>query len=569
MAPKFMAETALVDIALKDNLLYTVLAKPPAWTRLEPQSVSGDPAPGIAARLHDPLWLIGRQWQMGEFRGEDCGTPVSVRLRATTQGLTALRPGGPDKGHAPVALDPDAVFEPAIEAEPWAAPTLRDRAEAAQALVAALAPLGWGGEAVLLAECPFDLAAPDLAAQAPDAAWVMIAHHLPDAEAAALALEGGAPGWLAGEAVDVIDAAAAWLEWYRRNVSLRTHAADSWHAKRLEYRFGLQSGTGPKARRLEAPCHLGGPVEWYSVDLAEGAGLGLAAPASMTEHRAHVHATGLRYAGMPANRMWQFEDGQVNFGVTDVQPNDLARLVFLEYATIYGNDWLVAPIDLPRGVLARVEEVSYTTTFGETFTVDPAADAARRGRFRLYATDAPGGTEPCFVIPPNSRAAIEAAPREEVVFARDETANVVWAIERSVEGADGLARDRASAAAPVFPVARPGPGADLAWTLESLPPDYWIPMVPVPNGGGGGFFLRKGSFDGTDSARGRVLAPVPFDLFDEEVPREGVRLARVPSVLRDERGRLNRWIARRVFAAWGEGRSRLAYDVTSGPSDDI
>jgi hypothetical protein len=567
MATNFLADAALVNIALKDNLLSTVLAKPPAWTRLEPQSVSGDPAPGISARLHDPLWLIGRQWQMGEFRGEDCGTPVSVRLRATTQALTALRPGGPDKGHAAIALDPDAVFEPAIEAEPWAAPSLRDRAEAAQALVAALVPLGWGGEAVLLEECPFDLASADLMATAPDATWMLIARHIPDAEAAALALEGGAPGWLAGEPADMTDAAKIWLEWYRRNVSPRTRAADSWHSDRLEYRFGLQAGTGPQARRLEAPCHLGGPIEWYSVDLAEGAGLGFAAAAPAAEHRAHVHATVLRYAGMPANRMWQFEDGQVNFGVTDVQPNDLARLVFLEYATIFGNDWLVSPIDLPRGVLAWVDEVSYTTTFGETIQVAPAGDQGRRGRFRLYSTDAPKGTEPCFVIPPNSRAAIEAAAREEVVFARDETANVVWAVERSIEGADGLARDRTSAAPPVAPVARPGQGAELAWTLESLPPDYWIPMVPVPKGSGG-FFMRKGSFDGTDGARGRVLAPVPFDLFDEEVPREGVRLTRVPSALRDEQGRLNRWIARRVFSAWGEGRSRLAYDVTAGPSDE-
>lgn len=51
----------------------------------------------------------------------------------------------------------------------------------------------------------------------------------------------------------------------------------------------------------------------------------------------------------------------------------------------------------------------------------------------------------------------------------------------------------------------------------------------------------------------------------EEVPREGVRIRRVPSLLRDDQGRLQRWTARRVSAAWGESRSRLAYDVTEGP----
>ncbi|WP_036296571.1 hypothetical protein [Methylosinus sp. PW1] len=157
---------------------------------------------------------------------------------------------------------------------------------------------------------------------------------------------------------------------------------------------------------------------------------------------------------------------------------------------------------------------------------------------------------------------MEGPAREEVVFARDETANVVWAVERSVEGADGLARDR-SLEEPALPLpAKPQAGADYAWTLETLPPDYWIPMVPVPKGGAGGFFLRKGTFEKEDQARGRMLAPKPFDLFDEEVPREGVRLRRTPSLLRDEHGRLTRWIARRVTTAWGEARSRLAYDAT-------
>lgn len=565
MATQFMTFDAVAVAMLQDNAFIGILAKPPAWTRLEPHSQSGDPQPGIEARVHDPLWMIGRQWQMGEFRGEDCGTPVSVRLTARTQTLSALRPGGAERGFDPVALAEGSIFEPEIEAEPWTAPSLRDRAEAGAALVAGLSQLNWGGEAQLLADCAFNLAAADIVAQQPDVVWTRIARTVPDGEAAALALEdANAPRWLDGEPQPMQEAAKDWLDWYRRNVSRRARTAESWHADRLEYRFGLQAGEGAEARRLEAPCHLGGAIEWYSVDLAEGAGLDIAARAPLVEHKAHVHATKLRYAGMPANRMWQFEDGQVNFGVTDVQPNDLARLVFLEYATIFGNDWLIAPIDLPRGVLAQMTAVSYTTTFGETFDVDAAADQGRRGRFVLYATDGPHGVENAFVIPPNGRGALEGPAREEVVFARDETANVVWAVERSVEGADGLARDRAAETPPPPQLAKPQAGADYAWTLESLPPEYWVPMVPVPKGNNGGFFLRKGSFDDQDRAQGRLLAATPFDLFDEEVPREGVRVQRVPSLLRDDQGRLVRWTARRISTAWGESRSRLAYDVTEG-----
>ena len=58
--------------------------EPPSWTRLEPQSATGDPRPGIEARVHDPLWLMGRQWQLGEFAGEDAGTPLTVRVVTRT-----------------------------------------------------------------------------------------------------------------------------------------------------------------------------------------------------------------------------------------------------------------------------------------------------------------------------------------------------------------------------------------------------------------------------------------------------------------------------------------------------
>ncbi|MFT4013706.1 MAG: hypothetical protein QM682_09935 [Paracoccus sp. (in: a-proteobacteria)] len=560
---KFAVHDAMIAKTFDAKAIGAVLLKPPAWTRLEPQSLSGEPAPGVEMRLADALWMLARQWQLGEFRGEDCGTPVSVRVTAQSQALAGLRAGDAARRAAPAPLPHGCAIEPQIEAEPWAPPSLRDRAEAGQVLVESLSPLGWAGEARLLADCPFDLAAPDLAASEPDAGWQLIARRLPDAEAAALALEAGTPGWMQGEPPEVAAAAQDWLSWYRGNVSLRGEA-DSWHSDRLEYRFGLQAGSGRQARLLEAPCHLGGPIDWFSVDLAEGAGLGLDAQAPVQTHQAHVHASPLRYPGMPAPRLWQFEDGLVNFGLAEVQPNDLARLAFLEYATIYGTDWLIAPIDLPRATLAGVTAVSYRTTFNEEIAVPAAADKPRKGRFLLYRTDGPKGAEPLFLIPPNARPAIEGEAREEVIFARDETANVVWAIERSHEGADGLARDRSAEQAPGPLPARPRAGAQDAWTLEILPPAHWVPMVPVPTSRFGGFVLRKGSFDGGDASRGRVLAPRPFDLQDEEVPREGVRLRRVPSVLRDEEGALHRWVARRVGTAWGEASSRLEYDATRG-----
>src|SRR4051795_1464431 len=70
------------------ELTAAFLIEPPGWTRLEPQSVSGDPTPGLEARVHDPLWLLTRQWQFGEFTAEDAGSPVAVHVASTTVPVT-------------------------------------------------------------------------------------------------------------------------------------------------------------------------------------------------------------------------------------------------------------------------------------------------------------------------------------------------------------------------------------------------------------------------------------------------------------------------------------------------
>ena len=57
------------------------------WDRVEPNT--GDPTleEGLQARVADPMWMLARQWQFGEFRGEDAASPVHARVR-----LSSMRP---------------------------------------------------------------------------------------------------------------------------------------------------------------------------------------------------------------------------------------------------------------------------------------------------------------------------------------------------------------------------------------------------------------------------------------------------------------------------------------------
>ena len=51
----------------------------------------------------------------------------------------------------------------------------------------------------------------------------------------------------------------------------------------------------------------------------------------------------VRYSGMAADRWWEFEDGRVNLNRIEGDPDELMRLLLVEFALAYSNDWFVMP----------------------------------------------------------------------------------------------------------------------------------------------------------------------------------------------------------------------------------
>ncbi|KEA07731.1 hypothetical protein [Rhizobium rhizogenes] len=562
------------------GILKAIALEPPTWSRLEPQSFTGDPTPGIEARVHDPLWLIARQWQFGEFQGEDAGTPIAMHVAMISRRFSAWKPGNENDRTPARALGADHSIEPEVEREPSTSHGvgLRQRAEAGALLVSALAETGFDvGKALTDAftlpvdeEPPADVPA---AVWQADPMWRTIARASPDGEAVAASIEAagaGNPAWLNGASADAIAASREWLAWYRSQVSRPAGSNDAWLRERLEYQFAVRAGNPDNQAVFRAPAHDGGPVDWYSFDYRPGETLAVegevADPAAEVAKTMTMLATPLRYAGMPADRLWQFEDGLVNFGHIEAQPHDLARLCFVEFSTVYGNDWYTIPVDLPAGSFTQFSEVAFTTTFGERFVVTQADDSGRSGHFRMFGLSVSGESNmlPGLLMPPGGRVSQEGKALEDVVFLRDESANMAWAVEKTVQGKSGDPRNRSSEPQFLPPNAPLADGADLRYILETTVPANWIPLVPIATSPAqGGFELRKGTMTNKDESLGEILHPTPFTLKEEEVPREGVRVRRVPAICRTADGQMVRWIARRVSVAHGEGASRLAFDGTT------
>src|SRR5262245_38128151 len=84
------------------------------WNRLEGRPRTHDFDRALAAEVRDALWMLTRQWQVGELRGDDAGSPVTVQMQVDREPFTRLeRAGGPV---AP--LDPSVLLEAAVERRP-------------------------------------------------------------------------------------------------------------------------------------------------------------------------------------------------------------------------------------------------------------------------------------------------------------------------------------------------------------------------------------------------------------------------------------------------------------------
>ena len=62
--------------------------------------------------MEDPLWLLGRQWQLGELDGEDAGSPVGVDVFGSSAVVDRLLLGAASSQNRNRALDLDPATAP-------------------------------------------------------------------------------------------------------------------------------------------------------------------------------------------------------------------------------------------------------------------------------------------------------------------------------------------------------------------------------------------------------------------------------------------------------------------------
>ncbi len=563
-----------------------------AGIRLIPASTAIDETgqlAAVAAPVRDPLWLLGRQLQTGALLAEDGGPPVTVTMA---------------HAEAPVRLGGSEItipLEPLVEAERLTAAALdtRTRIRFSSELFRRLGDGGVADSNITAIRAALASAFP-LTVEGTTGALDAFAGAVPDAGAlystwsAAFGPDGSAgalpdiPGLTAARAHILEPVARTWVAWLASRLDQGTSAGSAarapraWRGETVGYEVGLDAKLGGQSLDLVAPDYDGAGIDWHSFDRSTPA----AVPLSSTPAVA-VRPTRVGYRGMPEPGFWTIEDGDVNLDL--LASDDPARALLIDFAHSYSNDWFLVPLSVAPGVVL-ITGITVVDSFGTTTQVPAAVVSdAGRTRFALWelgvsptaggtAVPTLGATDPgagVRVFLPSSPPPLEGPVLEDIVLARDELANLGWAIELTTTDGDGQPVDRYRRWLTARGSSGPdssNPGGPGAYRLGTAVPDHWYPLEAAETTADGHRRLRlaelpPGASDVSDAGvRGVVVdhrAGAAVD--EEEVSRGGTRVTRVDRLGYSAAGRTV-WRARRVGAGTGEATSGLRFDVIE-PAD--
>src|SRR5574341_468422 len=78
--PQVELDPRIKDILLSERFHPAILI----WNLLEGRPRAENFDRSLRAEVRDPLWMLCRQWQFGEFQGEDAGSAVKARVQLNT-----------------------------------------------------------------------------------------------------------------------------------------------------------------------------------------------------------------------------------------------------------------------------------------------------------------------------------------------------------------------------------------------------------------------------------------------------------------------------------------------------
>ena len=315
--------------------------------------------------------------------------------------------------------------------------------------------------------------------------------------------------------------------------------------------------------------HSGGTIDWYSVD----ADAPLPVPDPLPEPIA-VYPGRMRYPGAPLPRWWQIEEAHVDIGGFPPDRSHFATMLLIDLIVSHSDDWFMFPIVTPAGHIVTLHEVRIRDAFSDEWTVQPPADWSLFKVTKLAETS--------LLVWPTVATPLNGPTLEDVLLGVDEDANLLWAVERRLEGRDLPTPPREDAIMPDGPGQAVDTTQRMRYTyLPSTPMfPYWHPYEIQEIAGRRRFVQGRLANLATDppalmpEPRARILfdpqstPPAPVHQIEPAtVPTHGLQLERRYVLARGTDGKPVLWTQRRRLALLAPPAPHLRFDVMQDGSD--
>jgi hypothetical protein len=612
---------------IRETLLKRSLPTITTWNRLEgrPRTINFDRA--LKAEVRDALWMLTKQWQMGEFQGDDAGSPVFAKLHLDTTRLTKYQANS----HPVEKFATNIPLETTVERRPIPFELFGQQDISLDLRL--LMGRQWlklirqvdNFDRAYIEQYPIALPNSDLRQDAQVCAhqevWQTFSavsgrrmdgyklysylknsdtHRVYDDIAMSAANK---------SAIDSLKLATKFVNWFETLYNQPSSTStDAWDSSHLEYKFACSAPTPTGEKVYTADEYYQGHLDWYNFDIApDSQELGnLPTPPAdprSTNTQTLIPAP-LVFEGMPNTRWWSFEDRKTNFGDIKPDTDDLAKLLLIEFGLVYANDWFLIPYTLPTGSIATIRGMMVTNVFGERFWIEAAGSGLdnKWQRWSMFTIntkdDMDKVADTSLLLLPTVPKIQESSPLEEIVLIRDEMANMVWAIEKTIPLPTGNSKSGSEAAieihhfyqrlltnqlkkeenSPIPPTPELPYKANISYLAMTSVPEQWIPFVPAHlDGNNRQIQLQRAAMPrilagAPSNLKPRKVRPrtvlmqpgldmkKPYFIHEEEVPRAGVRVTQSFQRTRWHNGETFVWLGVRKQTGRGQGSSGLAFD---------
>ncbi len=549
--------------------------------RLEGRSRDGNSDDGLEMRIADPLWMLGRQWQFGEFKGEDNGSPIGAfaNYRKEKTGFYSFRNSGKKQKIGTVPL------EARVEAMKMKPEKLREKVRIGQKfeeLIKANFPANEAESIINQLRTAFPLKPEEKPDQKSQSFFNLMAGNVIDGGSLWSQIQNNT--FPKNDFIPLEKVTEMLKNWYR-DLYLPGQDESSWQSENLVHQFSVHNEKGID---LHAPDYQSGHLDWYSFDSSEIE----IDPAENTTDSEVFMPVQVSFAAMPDKRLFSFEDSRLDLSGMEVDQSELVKLLIIDFSLISDNDWYTIPFEMEPGEISWINSITVKDVFGITtvinndkntgqflnanplkvwdaYKIRPSDLLRERGQNNqeLYKKE-----EQFLYLPPVTTFRQESRPLEEILFLRDEYANMVWGVEKTVCNKWG----------------KPVNGYDLhlelngpflnpekrettmpQFRLATQVPTNWIPYLP---------FHIEDSTTNIELRRAVMMRnendtkPVDIEPFselarndllkirEEAIPRAGVRVQLTRQRVRGADGKTYIWLGRKVLAGKGEGSSGLTFD---------